>query len=241
MGRLGCAIRSKPTNNERGNMNASNAAKRLECDGWDYEVTVEPEQEPIDGHFATGSKAEDDEQEQWIRDQLNAGNEYAWCCVLVTATESNPRPGFKARVGHNSLGCCSYLGRKALMDMVWRDMKPEARSEALGQCPKLEPEAARAAYDTLMRDRCSNYGYDHTAWRRISNQRSRARLAVRILTENGKHPERLNWHAAGDRLTFERHPHTGLWSCHYVVGQSSNEEITNLLRRLVNPEAKWQS
>ncbi len=216
-------------------MNASNAAKRLECDGWDYEVTVEPETD-----VSPEDSMEFPEQVKWVRDQLAAGNEYAWCYVQVTATERNPRPGFIARTGHDSLGGCSYLGHKDLMEMVCRDMKPEARSEALGQCPKLEPEAARAAYDYLMGERCSNYGYDSTSWRRVSNQRSRARLAARILTENGKHPERLNWHAAGERLTFKR-ADNGTWAVHYVVGQSQNEEITNLLRRLVNPDAKWQS
>lgn len=221
-------------------MNASNAAKRLECDGWDYEVTVEPEQEHPRGHFGYDTEEENEQAVKWVLDQLDDGNECAWCCVLVTATERNPRPGFKARVGHDSLGCCSYESEKALMVMVCRDMKPEARHDASRQKPELEEQAARAAYDMLMSNRCSDYGYDHTSWRRITNQRSRARIAVRILTENGKHPERLNWHCAGDRLTFTRKDN-GTWACHYVVGQSQNEEITNLLRRLVNPEAKWQS
>lgn len=223
-------------------MNASNAAKRLECDGWDYEVEVEPEHVDYRGNaMASGDDDADREAEEWIERQLNRGNLAAWCCVIVTATETNPRPGFQARSGVAVLGCCSYENEAALLAMVRADMKPEARSEALGHCPKLEDDAARAAYEYLMSARCSDYGYDHTSWRRITNQRSRARIAVRILTENGKYPERLNWHAAGDRLTFERHPHTGAWSCDYVVGQSQNEEITNLLRRLVNPEAKWQS
>lgn len=222
-------------------MNKSNAAVRLECDGFDYEVMIEPEPESYEGHFGYDTEAENKEAEQWIADQLDAGNEYAWCYVNVIATETSPRPGFKARIGFNSLGGCSYRGRKDIMAMICEDMKPEARSEALGKVRELEPDAARAAYDYLMKDRTANYGYDHRCFRRVSNQRSRARQAVKVLTENGRYPERLNWHAVGDRLTFSQNPNNGRWSAHYVVGQSQNEEITNLLRRLVNPDASWQS
>lgn len=83
---------------------------------------------------------------------------------------------------------------------------------------------------SLLRDRLENYGYDRKSWGRIRGQRYRARVAVRPYLGI---PRALHWQTFSGRLNLE----TG----RYIVGQSSNEEITNLLRRLVNPEAPWVS
>lgn len=84
----------------------------------------------------------------------------------------------------------------------------------------------------ILADRTSNYGYDWKAFRRIVRQRSNARKALASWQDC---PETLNWNEAdpSGRIDWQK--------MHYVVGQSSNEEITNLLRRLVNPEAAWLS
>lgn len=95
----------------------------------------------------------------------------------------------------------------------------------------------RAALQYLLADRCSNYSYDWKDFRRISSQRSRARKAARRFLEC---PYDLHWDAIGTRLTITDRPN-GSYTIQYVTGQSSNEEITNVLRRLVNPEARWVS
>lgn len=100
-------------------------------------------------------------------------------------------------------------------------------------------EQKRAALQYLLSDRCSNYGYDWQMFRRICSQRTRARKAARRFLECAYD---LHWHAIGSRLTCEQNPAApGGYHVDYVVGQSSNEEITNVLRRLVNPEARWVS
>lgn len=81
---------------------------------------------------------------------------------------------------------------------------------------------------------CENYGYEWKDYRRIVSQRSRALKAFRFAASVGA--AHLDYDAKG-RLTWS----SDGTSCDYVVGQSSNEEITNLLRRLVNPESKWVS
>lgn len=95
------------------------------------------------------------------------------------------------------------------------------------------PAEQVAALNYLLADRCANYGYDWKAFRRISAQRSAARKAA-------WHASMLHWDCLSDRLQAETLP-DGSIRVEYVVGQSSNEEITNALRRLVNPEARWVS
>jgi hypothetical protein len=101
----------------------------------------------------------------------------------------------------------------------------------------------------LITQRCENYGYDYKVFQRISRQRSDARKAFqhffhfnpetviqrlaneyRVSLESCKITETLS---SGSKIVKEEMRLT------YTVGQSNNEEITNLLRRLVNPKAKW--
>ena len=103
----------------------------------------------------------------------------------------------------------------------------------------------------LTTQRCSNYGYDYKTFKRISSQRSKARKEF-------QHFFHLNPETVMQRLSDERR--VSLENCKitetlsngsvivkeevrltYTVGQSNNEEITNLMRRLVNPQAKWLS
>lgn len=68
------------------------------------EIIVEclEETEQIEGNaMASGDPAVDRRTEQWIRDQLNLGNPWAWCTILVTAR-------FRGFQGTDCLGCCSY-------------------------------------------------------------------------------------------------------------------------------------
>jgi hypothetical protein len=101
---------------------------------------------------------------------------------------------------------------------------------------KPTPEQARKMLRALMRDRLENYGYDYRAWRRLQAQRQRAKQSVQAVSFD---LDQVDWATAferaplGNRVDWERGS--------YVVGQSSNEEITNLLRQLVNPSSKWVS
>lgn len=85
----------------------------LETPGVTLELLCETEHIPIDGNaLASGDADEDRKQEQWVRDQLDAGNEWAWCCAHVRVTYEVAIKGqaFPARIeGNDYLGCCSYV------------------------------------------------------------------------------------------------------------------------------------
>jgi hypothetical protein len=87
----------------------------------EYEVRVEPEDLPYKGNcMASGDEDYDREVEQWITDELNKGNEYAWCGVMVIAR-------FEGFEGVDSLGGCSY---KSMADLE-EDLIPEMKENAL--------------------------------------------------------------------------------------------------------------
>lgn len=93
------------------------------------EVTfeIEPmfEHEPIEGNaMASGDEAVDKEAEDWIRDQLDSDNVWAWCTVEVRAIWTAPNGAYW---GSAVLGCCSYRSREDFMKSgYYTDMKKEA-------------------------------------------------------------------------------------------------------------------
>lgn len=89
---------------------------------------------------------------------------------------------------------------------------------------------------SLLNDRCSNYGYDYRDFKRVSSQRSKARKELEYFFYYNPATvlERIEQES---RIQLESV--NGESRLSYNVGQSGNEEVTNLMRRLVNPKAKW--
>lgn len=87
----------------------------------DYTIHCEPEIDPYIGHFAYDTEAENDETEQWIREQLESGNEWAWCSVAVIAR-------FGDETGEDHLSGCSYRSEEDFRGPggYFDDMKEEA-------------------------------------------------------------------------------------------------------------------
>ena len=83
--------------------------------------------------------------------------------------------------------------------------------------------------DFLLSQRMQSYGYDYTSWQRIKKQRVRAKRALRKSNIHN-----LKFDTFNGRLTIDDNGQVD-----YVVGQSANEEITNLMRRMVNPDANY--
>lgn len=111
-----------------------------------------------------------------------------------------------------------------------------------------EASQVSAFVKQLLAQKCSNYGYDHKDFKRVSSQRSKARSEfLHFANYNmGTLIERVS---SEPRIQLEdvqvtRVSESGLKIASvesrlvYVVGQSQNEEVTNLMRRLVNPKAK---
>ncbi len=64
-----------------------------------YELTIEPE-----------DMSPSEQALEWVNEQLEAGNEWAWFCAKVTARVEIGGETFE---GHDYLGGCSYESRAA--------------------------------------------------------------------------------------------------------------------------------
>ena len=74
-----------------------------------YEISCLPEDCPIEGNAMCSGDASFDKQcEDSIRADLEAGNDWAWCAVRVTARYD----GVDSVIGEDCLGCFSYDGIK---------------------------------------------------------------------------------------------------------------------------------
>lgn len=72
-----------------------------------FSVECLPEDTDFRGNcMASGNDAVDRECEDWIRSELDAGNEWAWCVAKVTAEYEAPNGQTFRGVAH--LGGCSY-------------------------------------------------------------------------------------------------------------------------------------
>lgn len=70
--------------------------------GVEVTLTSEPEEEDYRGNCSAIDDETDRETERWISDQLQRGNDWAWCWVKVEVAWY----GFRAV---DTLGMCSYL------------------------------------------------------------------------------------------------------------------------------------
>lgn len=94
---------------------------KLSWDDVEYTIECLPETTPLKGNvLASGDDEEDRRAEDWVREQLEAGNEWAWCVVKVSATLGD----FE---GIDYLGVCSYESEQDFKDSgYYDDMKAEA-------------------------------------------------------------------------------------------------------------------
>lgn len=90
----------------------------------EFEIECLPEHIPVRGNaMASDDPDLDREQEDSIIRDLENGNEWAWCCVKVTASWN----GF---VGTDYLGGCSYKSEEDFKACdYFEDMKGEALSD----------------------------------------------------------------------------------------------------------------
>jgi hypothetical protein len=96
-----------------------------------YTVTCEPETTPIEGNASAIDPETDRKHADWIRRELAAGNDWAWCTVIVTAELD----GFE---GIASLGCCNYLSRRDFERGPYLDdLKTEAREDLIRNIRKI--------------------------------------------------------------------------------------------------------
>jgi len=87
-----------------------------------FYVSAHPETIPIKGNCSAIDEITDKETENWIINELNNGNIWAWCSIEVTAQLD------ESLSGHDYLGCCSYLSEQNFIDSnnYYADMKYQA-------------------------------------------------------------------------------------------------------------------
>jgi len=97
-----------------------------------FTIECEPEQMEIKGNCSAIDDETDSQTEQYIYDQLNNGNYWAWCCVTVRAS-------YKHIEGTASLGGCSYASRKDFKDNsgYYEDMKQSAFNDLISKLQSL--------------------------------------------------------------------------------------------------------
>jgi len=75
--------------------------RKLRAEEVTFELSIEPEEDGPEGHFASGDDAVDAENCAAIRERLDRDEQWAWCIVTVTARWDN----FSAS---DNRGGCSY-------------------------------------------------------------------------------------------------------------------------------------
>lgn len=96
----------------------------------EYTIECLPEDVPIRGNAMASGDAEYDTQvEDAIIERINAGNEWAWCCVRVTAQTTIDGHYF---AGDSHLGCCNYHNEDAFkVGGYFEDMKEQALADLM--------------------------------------------------------------------------------------------------------------
>jgi len=109
-----------------------------ESDGVWYDLAISLDEESeIDGSFSDSSVAD------YVREQIAAGNPWAWCVARVTARAGEGR-------GVDYLGSCSYRDTSEFVQPggYFDDMKRTARADLVSEL-KLSVDVGNAARATL--------------------------------------------------------------------------------------------
>jgi hypothetical protein len=93
----------------------------LREDEVELSLYIAPETIPIEGNCSAIDPETDRQAAEWIRSQLEADNDWAWCMVTVEAR-------WRGYVGRDHLGGCSYESEASFKDPdgYWPDMKAQA-------------------------------------------------------------------------------------------------------------------
>lgn len=96
-----------------------------------YDIECLPEYTDVRGNaMCSGDDDYDREVEDSILDDLEGGNDWAWCTVRVTARYD----GVDCAVGQDYLGCCSYRDEADFKACVYyEDMCDQAREDLYAQ------------------------------------------------------------------------------------------------------------
>ena len=107
--------------------------KRLTEKDVEFRLECESEHIPLRGNcMASGDKDIDEQCARDIEEQLDAGNEWAWCSVCVRGT-------FKGLEARDYLGGCSYASEEDFKAPggYWDDMKGSVLADLQAQLDEI--------------------------------------------------------------------------------------------------------
>lgn len=105
----------------------ASGAKRAGAIEVTYTLECYPETTEIEGNASAVDDDTDRETNEWVRDQLRSGNQWAWGRARVIASVEVDGETFE---GSDSLGCCSYLSEQDFRaDQYYTDMCAEALAD----------------------------------------------------------------------------------------------------------------
>lgn len=98
-----------------------------------YTIEVLPEDTEIEGNASAIDEDTDAKIIKEIREQLESGNEWAWCTVKVTAhIDDLPLTGVAY------LGCCSYRSQEDFEnDAYYKAMRDDAKADLLSSIKRV--------------------------------------------------------------------------------------------------------
>ncbi len=100
-----------------------------------FDLSCFPEDIPFVGNCSAVNDAVDSATENLIREGLEAGNEWSWCCVSVRVTH----PDIPDVYGRASLGGCSYASEQDFRsDPYFADLKTEAYQDFLSKLENIK-------------------------------------------------------------------------------------------------------
>ncbi|MFA5571628.1 MAG: hypothetical protein WDA42_00855 [Candidatus Bathyarchaeia archaeon] len=115
---------------------------RIKPEDITYTLLCLEEDLPIEENASACDEETDAKVEQWIKNQLNSGNPWAWCCVHLRGAYVHQEKTYTA---DDYLGACSYASQEDFeKDGYYEDMKEMIAAEISKQISDEESKALMA-------------------------------------------------------------------------------------------------
>lgn len=117
-----------------------NSLRPIRTEDVEWEIVCEPESTPLEGNvLASGDDDEDAAAEEWVRDQLDSGNEWSWCIVRVVGR-------WRGLTEWECLGGCSYRSEEDFKEGGYYE---DMRSEVLRRLQETASNVAEYFFERL--------------------------------------------------------------------------------------------
>ena len=138
--------------------------RKLTEDDVEFTIDIGPEDLAIEGNASAIDPETDAETVAWIRDQLERGNELAWCQIIVSCRLKGVDSDLR---GVDSLGACSYESIEDFKrDGYYDDMKAGALADLQRQLDELSAASTDGRIALAVRELEAGIATAHAALKR---------------------------------------------------------------------------